>query len=183
MVKSYKNQSRNQWNLNKENNIKLSKNLRAGFLWEAKLQTLHPTHPKKVKSGPKSMEPVTRRKPRQRTSKKIRLLWGITLKASAPHGSCNDTVSHTVNLFIHISSLVSIHCKKSLNWFKASAFCYTINVGLSLELLLVTDFSFFSPFSSLFYFILFWGYFAKVEGNLMGYRCMLWKAQKIKKEN
>lgn len=156
MVKSCKNQSRNQRNLNKENNIKLSKNLRAGFLWEAKLQTLHPTHPKKVKSGPKSMEPVTRRETWQRTSKKIRSLWGITLKASAPHGSCSDTMSHTVNLFIHISSLVSIHCKKSLIWFKASAFCYTINVGLSLELLLITDFSFFFSlfFTFIFYFIL-----------------------------
>lgn len=180
MVKSCKNQSRNQRNLNKENNIKLSKNLRAGFLWEAKLQTLHPTHPKKVKSRPKSMEPVTRRETWQRTSKKIRSLWGITLKASAPHGSCSDTMSHTVNLFIHISSLVSIHCKKSLIWFKASAFCYTINVGLSLELLLITDFSFFSPFSSLLYFTLFWGYFAKGAGKLMGYGCMMWKAQKNK---
>ena len=45
-------------------------------------------------------------------------------------------MSHTVNPFIHIALLASVHCKESLVWFKASGFCYTIDTGPSLGLLL-----------------------------------------------
>jgi hypothetical protein len=45
-------------------------------------------------------------------------------------------VYHTVYSFIYTSFLANVHCNEFLVWFKASGFCYTINIGSSLGLLL-----------------------------------------------
>jgi len=42
----------------------------------------------------------------------------------------------TIYSSVRTSLLANVHCNESLVWFKASGFCYTINTGSSLRLLL-----------------------------------------------
>lgn len=43
---------------------------------------------------------------------------------------------YTIDSFVYISLLASVHCSESLVWLEASGFCYTSNTGSSLGLLL-----------------------------------------------
>lgn len=45
-------------------------------------------------------------------------------------------MSHTVHYLVHFPLLSSTHCKESLLWFEASGFCFSINTGPSLGILL-----------------------------------------------
>lgn len=42
----------------------------------------------------------------------------------------------TVHSFVHMPLLASVHCSEPLVWVKAAGFCYSINTGSSLGLLL-----------------------------------------------
>jgi hypothetical protein len=43
----------------------------------------------------------------------------------------------TVHSFLQTSLLTNVHCNKLLVWYEASDFCYTINTGTSLDILLL----------------------------------------------
>lgn len=45
-------------------------------------------------------------------------------------------VCHAADPFAETAFLINVHCNESLVWFKAFGFCYTINTGSSLRLLL-----------------------------------------------
>lgn len=46
------------------------------------------------------------------------------------------TVYSTVHPFVHTSLLVNVHCNDMKVWYEPSGFCYSINTGTSLGLLL-----------------------------------------------
>jgi hypothetical protein len=46
-------------------------------------------------------------------------------------------VCATTAQLVHTSLLANVHCNDSLVWYEAPGFCYTINTGTSLGLLLV----------------------------------------------